>query len=87
MVRLCDGFGVSITLDLLKNILVYLRGPYLFNLINKWDSCVNRDVGTNPRVILYLMNPYPLEGIDLQHLSNQIPSHRVDAVGDCVISS
>ena len=87
MVRFCIGLGVSEALDLLENLLVYLRGLYFFHLVDKRDSAVNRDIGTNSRVILDLMNPNPLEGIDLQHPSNEIPSHRVDAVGDCVISS
>lgn len=87
VVGLCDGFRVCVALDLFKDFLVYLRGSYLFDLINKGNSGINRDVGTNPRVIFYLMNPNPIEGIDLQHPSNEIPSHRIDAIGDGVISS
>lgn len=87
MVWLCDGFGIGKALDLLEDFLVYLGGFYFFDLVNKGDSAVDRDIWTNPRVILDLMNPDPLEGIDLQHPSYQIPCHRVDAVRYCVISS
>lgn len=87
VVRLCDGFRISKALDLLEDFLVYLGGLYFFDLVNQGDPAVDRGIWTNPRVILDLMNPDPLEGIDLQHPSNQITSHRVDAVRYCVISS
>lgn len=80
MVRFCDGLGISETFDFLEDFLVYFRGLYFFDLVNKGNPAVDRDIWAYPRVILYLVNPDPLEGIDLQHPSNQIASHRVDAV-------